>query len=63
MNASLPSTHILVTIQADVVTDPRGSNIYPLLFQIVSVDAIPDGWMGLDNGPESTELIQVTINA
>lgn len=27
--------------------------------QIVSVDDIPDGWMGLDNGPESTKLIQV----
>ncbi|KAL7461467.1 hypothetical protein ACHAXS_001887 [Conticribra weissflogii] len=23
--------------------------------QIVSADAIPDGWMGLDNGPKSTE--------
>lgn len=23
--------------------------------QIVSSDAIPDGWMGLDNGPKSTE--------
>ncbi|CAN0077593.1 unnamed protein product [Ectocarpus fasciculatus] len=26
--------------------------------QVASVDAIPDGWMGLDNGPESTSLIQ-----
>merc|ERR1712203_1347684 len=26
--------------------------------QIVTVDAIPDGWMGLDNGPESTKMIQ-----
>jgi len=26
--------------------------------QIVSVDAIPEGWMGLDNGPESTKMIQ-----
>merc|ERR1711878_180346 len=23
--------------------------------QIVSADAIPDGWMGLDNGPQTTE--------
>merc|ERR1711878_32031 len=23
--------------------------------QIVAADAIPDGWMGLDNGPKSTE--------
>merc|ERR1712151_1263887 len=23
--------------------------------QIVSSDAIPDGWMGLDNGPQTTE--------
>merc|ERR1711869_185760 len=26
--------------------------------QTVSVDAIPEGWMGLDNGPESTKMIQ-----
>jgi phosphoglycerate kinase len=26
--------------------------------QTVKVDAIPDGWMGLDNGPESTKMIQ-----
>jgi len=26
--------------------------------QIVGIDAIPDGWMGLDNGPESTKMIQ-----
>ncbi|CBN79775.1 Phosphoglycerate kinase [Ectocarpus siliculosus] len=26
--------------------------------QVASVDAIPDGWMGLDNGPDSTSLIQ-----
>ena len=26
--------------------------------QIVSYDAIPDGWMGLDNGPKATEMIQ-----
>jgi len=26
--------------------------------QTVSVEAIPDGWMGLDNGPESTKMIQ-----
>merc|ERR1711968_111137 len=25
--------------------------------QVVSADAIPDGWMGLDNGPESTKMI------
>jgi len=25
--------------------------------KVVAVDAIPDGWMGLDNGPESTKLI------
>jgi len=24
--------------------------------QVVSADAIPDGWMGLDNGPETTKL-------
>jgi hypothetical protein len=23
------------------------------------VTAIPDGWMGLDNGPESTKAVQV----
>ncbi|CAN0442413.1 unnamed protein product [Ectocarpus sp. 12 AP-2014] len=26
--------------------------------QVAPVDAIPDGWMGLDNGPDSTSLIQ-----
>jgi phosphoglycerate kinase len=26
--------------------------------KIVGIDAIPDGWMGLDNGPESTKMIQ-----
>jgi len=26
--------------------------------QTVSCDQIPDGWMGLDNGPESTKMIQ-----
>mgnify|MGYP003692588177 CR=1 FL=1 len=26
--------------------------------QVSSVEKIPDGWMGLDNGPESTKMIQ-----
>merc|ERR1711967_76328 len=26
--------------------------------QTVNVDSIPEGWMGLDNGPESTKMIQ-----
>merc|ERR1711871_1527586 len=26
--------------------------------QVVSSDAIPDGWMGLDNGPAATKMIQ-----
>merc|ERR1712006_53166 len=26
--------------------------------QVASVEEIPDGWMGLDNGPESTKMIQ-----
>merc|ERR1719311_146327 len=26
--------------------------------QVVSAEEIPDGWMGLDNGPESTKMIQ-----
>jgi len=30
--------------------------------QTVSVDAIPDGWMGLDNGPESTKMIQEKLS-
>jgi phosphoglycerate kinase len=30
--------------------------------QIVSVDAIPEGWMGLDNGPESTKMIQEKLS-
>jgi len=30
--------------------------------QTVSVEAIPDGWMGLDNGPESTKMIQEALS-
>merc|ERR1712232_243076 len=30
--------------------------------QTVTVDAIPDGWMGLDNGPESTKMIQEKLS-
>merc|ERR1740138_563566 len=26
--------------------------------KVVSCDDIPEGWMGLDNGPESTKMIQ-----
>lgn len=29
--------------------------------QVVSADAIPDGWMGLDNGPEATIEIQAAL--
>lgn len=29
--------------------------------QIVKADAIPDGWMGLDNGPEATAEIQAAL--
>ncbi|CAM9739371.1 unnamed protein product [Discosporangium mesarthrocarpum] len=29
--------------------------------QVVSADAIPDGWMGLDNGPAATEEIQAAL--
>merc|ERR1719460_3395933 len=29
--------------------------------QVTSVEAIPDGWMGLDNGPESTKMIQEAL--
>eukprot|EP00967_Tisochrysis_lutea_P139893 scaffold254746_cov28-Tisochrysis_lutea.AAC.1 len=30
--------------------------------QTVSVEAIPEGWMGLDNGPESTKMIQEKLS-
>ena len=30
--------------------------------QIVAVDAIPDGWMGLDNGPATTEEQKVALS-
>merc|ERR1712078_356568 len=30
--------------------------------QTVSVESIPDGWMGLDNGPESTKMIQAKLS-
>lgn len=29
--------------------------------QVVQADAIPDGWMGLDNGPEATKEIQAAL--
>lgn len=28
---------------------------------MVQADAIPDGWMGLDNGPEATKEIQAAL--
>merc|ERR1712066_788694 len=30
--------------------------------QVVSVDAIPEGWMGLDNGPAATAEIQKELS-
>ncbi|GMI28559.1 hypothetical protein TrRE_jg3382, partial [Triparma retinervis] len=30
--------------------------------QVVSADAIPDGWMGLDNGPEATKEISAALS-
>merc|ERR1711920_1140156 len=30
--------------------------------QVVPVDQIPDGWMGLDNGPETTEAQKVALS-
>merc|ERR1711907_168414 len=30
--------------------------------QVVAFDAIPDGWMGLDNGPEATKEIQAELS-
>jgi phosphoglycerate kinase len=30
--------------------------------KVVSVNDIPAGWMGLDNGPESTKLIQKELS-
>lgn len=29
--------------------------------QVVKADAIPDGWMGLDNGPDATSEIQAAL--
>lgn len=29
--------------------------------QVVKADSIPDGWMGLDNGPEATTEIQAAL--
>jgi len=31
--------------------------------QVVSADAIPDGWMGLDNGPKATEEIKAALSS
>jgi len=30
--------------------------------QVVAATAIPDGWMGLDNGPESTKMIKEALS-
>merc|ERR1712012_1027071 len=30
-------------------------------FKVVSADAIPDGWLGLDNGPRATEEIKAAL--
>merc|ERR1712078_835820 len=30
--------------------------------QVVAFDAIPDGWMGLDNGPEATKEIKAALS-
>merc|ERR1719410_1727989 len=30
-------------------------------FKVVKADAIPDGWLGLDNGPEATEEIKKAL--
>merc|ERR1712037_60570 len=30
--------------------------------QTVSVESIPEGWMGLDNGPEATKMIQEKLS-
>merc|ERR1719454_2453702 len=38
-----------------LVADAFDANANP---QVVSSDAIPDGWMGLDNGPAATKMIQ-----
>jgi len=31
-------------------------------FKVVSADAIPDGWLGLDNGPEANEEIKAALS-
>merc|ERR1712066_448808 len=31
-------------------------------FKVVSADAIPDGWLGLDNGPAATEEIKKALS-
>eukprot|EP00277_Geminigera_cryophila_P046244 CAMPEP_0173079100 /NCGR_PEP_ID=MMETSP1102-20130122/14831_1 /TAXON_ID=49646 /ORGANISM="Geminigera sp., Strain Caron Lab Isolate" /LENGTH=80 /DNA_ID=CAMNT_0013951135 /DNA_START=687 /DNA_END=926 /DNA_ORIENTATION=+ len=30
--------------------------------KVAKVEDIPDGWMGLDNGPESTKMIQAELS-
>ena len=40
-----------------VAHTPRPNHLHEPL-QVVSSTAIPEGWMGLDNGPESTKMIQ-----
>merc|ERR1719478_1050565 len=39
-------------------TDVVVADKFAAATQTVSVESIPEGWMGLDNGPESTKMIQ-----
>jgi 3-phosphoglycerate kinase len=43
----------LLTLPSDIIVNDafdKDAN-----YQVVAADAIPDGWMGLDNGPETTK--------
>ena len=59
-DADADAAAVVAGIAAAAAGAAADSNAAPVVvYQTVSVEAIPDGWMGLDNGPESTKLIQV----
>ncbi len=53
--------NVEVHLPVDVIAADAFSN--DANTQIVDVDAIPDGWQGLDSGPRSKELFDTVVNS
>lgn len=54
LEAAANSKGVEIVLPTDVIVADAFSEAANT--QVVPVDAIPDGWMGLDNGPESTRV-------